>query len=152
MAASSRTGTAKPSAKSKGKQPATTPRTSSWPMCAAAVASHAAVASFMRDADLGAEVEVEEDIKASLPQDIHKAHAHVLVCAAIRHWGWLKTQTMYICVHAAVMSTVTAVSDISGFVERSGQWLNDYVESQAPASTSQKRVCTSTGSEASTSK
>ncbi|KAI0026507.1 hypothetical protein K488DRAFT_92428 [Vararia minispora EC-137] len=167
-ATSSHAGTTKPIAKSKGKQPAAAPRTSSQPVRVAAVASRAAVASSMRDTDSGAEVEVEEDIEATIPQDMSweywaagianalcqncEAHARVLVRATVRCWGWLKTQTMYVSVRAAVTSTVTAVSDISFFVECSGQQLNDYVESQAPVSTGWKRVRISTGSEASTSK
>ncbi|KAI0026495.1 hypothetical protein K488DRAFT_75298 [Vararia minispora EC-137] len=77
-----------------------------------------------------------------------EARARALVRAAIRRWGWLKTQTMYACIRAATVTTTSAVSDIASFAERLGGRLHDYVESQAPISTGRKRVRTSTGSEA----
>ncbi|KAI0026413.1 hypothetical protein K488DRAFT_75364, partial [Vararia minispora EC-137] len=166
VAASSHAGVTKTSAKSKGKQPAAAQRASVRPVHAAAAASHAVVASSMRDDEASSDVNaVEGEIDSTLPADMsweywsaniadtlcrsREARARALVWATIRRWGWLKTQTMYACVCTATVTTTSVVSDIASFTERLGGRLHDYVESQAPISTGRKRVRTSTGSEAS---
>ncbi|KAI0027106.1 hypothetical protein K488DRAFT_91300 [Vararia minispora EC-137] len=166
VAASSRTGMTKPSTKSKGKQPAAAQCASVRPVHATTATLCAAAASSMCDDAAGSNVEVEEgEIDSTLPADMsweywsaniadmlcrsRKAWAHALVCAAVRCWGWLKTQTMYACVRATTVTTTSAVSDIASFVERLGGQLHDYVESQVPISTGRKCVHTSMGSEAS---